>query len=232
MREHHLHHFECEFSYRLNRAVRSGRMVRFIESDCEDKQDIYRTFTLERIEAAVSDTLSSVAFSNRETDGAGFLDALELHLPEIADGLLTIALPEADENVLREMGSVNPKAELRSLVFRAKRWMERRDGQRRDTDFRHELHYAEEKLKKEAADFQERIKAKKERLFSGYPQEGVPVVQSHRSDQRRGGAVDCEYRVGHRCIAAPGVARDPDLGFHHLSFSRIVHLALRHRRVA
>lgn len=174
VRDRHMHHGEWEFFYYLNGAVRAARMVRFLEADCRFAEDIYRTFTLERIEAAVSGTASCVEFSNNLTDAAGFLDAIDLHLSEIAGGLSASNLPEADENVLREMGSVDPKAALRGLVYRAKRWMEGRDRQGRDTGLRQELQYAEAKLKKEAADFQERIKAKKEQPSPEIPKKGRP----------------------------------------------------------
>jgi hypothetical protein len=173
--ERHFNHFGWEISHHLNQAIRSARLFRFIESDCNNDEEVYQTFTLERITTAVHETNYSVGFSNSLTDRSGFLDAIESHLPEIADGLSTIYLPEADEDVLRQMGSPNPRVELRSLVYRAKRWMERRDGQRGDLDLRHQLQYAEQRLKKEADDYQERVKAKKEPQSKEEKSQDIPM---------------------------------------------------------
>ena len=84
VRHRHRHHFEDELSYHLDQAVRSGRLIRFIESYSHDDADAYRTFTLERLKSAVSETRYSVEFSNRLVDEAGFLDACESHPREIA----------------------------------------------------------------------------------------------------------------------------------------------------
>lgn len=106
----------------------------------------------------MSETRYSFEFSNRLADEAGFLDACESHTREIADGLATVHLPDADKDVLREMGSVNPELELRSLVYRAKAWMERGDRQSRDLGLRQELRQAEEKLKEADAEFEKPVK--------------------------------------------------------------------------
>lgn len=169
VRHRYRHHFEDELSYHLDQAVRSAQVLRFVDSYCHDDEEAYRTFTLERLKSAVSETRHSFEFSNRLTDEAGFLEACESHTREIADGLGAVHLPDADKDVLREIGSPNPEVELRSLVYRAKRWMERSDRQSRDAGLRQELRYAEERLKEADADFEKVVKAKKEP-----PSEEVP----------------------------------------------------------
>ncbi|HYV07306.1 MAG TPA: hypothetical protein VFB82_22110 [Blastocatellia bacterium] len=159
VRDRHRHHFEDDFSYHLDQAVRSAQILRFIESYCSDAEDAYRTFRLERLKSAVSETRYSLEFSNRLVDEAGFLDACESHTREIADGLEANQLPGADKDVLREMGSINPEVELRSLVYRAKLLMERSDRQSREVGLRQELRYAEERLKEADAEFQRHVTA-------------------------------------------------------------------------
>jgi hypothetical protein len=162
VRDRHRHHFEDDFSYHLNQAVRSAQILRFVESYCADAEDAYRTFRLERLKSAVSETRSSLEFSNRLIDEAGFLDACESHTREIADGLEAAQLPDADKDVLREMGSINPEVELRSLVYRAKLLMERSDRQSPDLGLRQELRYAEERLKEADAEFEKHVAAQEE----------------------------------------------------------------------
>ncbi len=161
VRSHHRHHFEDEFSYQLDRAVRSAQILRFVETSVQDDEDAYRTFTLERLSRAVSETRYSLEFSNRVADEAGFLEACESHPREIADGLAVDHLPEADKEVLRQIGSVNPEVELRSLVYRTKAWLEGRERQSRDLSLRHELRSVEERLEKADAEFGEHVEARK-----------------------------------------------------------------------
>ena len=77
------------------------------------------------------------------------------------DGLAAIHLPEADKDVLREMGSVNPEVELRSLVYSAKRELYRIDHRSSDLRLRQELGYAEQKLKQAETDFERHLEVKK-----------------------------------------------------------------------
>jgi hypothetical protein len=169
VRHRYLHHFEDEFSYHFDQAVRSAQVLRFVESYCYDDEDTYRTFTLERLESAVSETRYSVEFSNRIADEAGFLDACESHTRQIAAGLAVVHLPDADKDLLREIGSPNPEVELRCLVYLAKSWLETSGRQLRDRGIRQELRDIEERLKRADAEFETHVKAKKEK-----PSEEVP----------------------------------------------------------
>lgn len=162
VRHRYRHHMEDELSYHLDQAVRSAQVFRFLENYCRDDEDAYRTFTLERLKSAVSETRYSLEFSNRLTDEAGFLDACESHLREIAEGLAADHLPEAEKDLLREMGSINPEVELRSLVYGAKTLFEKNDRQSRDFGVRQQLRYADQRLKEADAEFEEHVKAKKE----------------------------------------------------------------------
>lgn len=159
VRDRHRHHFEDDFSYHLNQAVRSAQILRFIESYCQDTEDVYRTFRLERLKNAVSDTRYSLEFSNRLVDEAGFLDACESHTREIAGGLEAAQLPDVDKDVLREMASINPEVELRSLVYQAKILLVRCDRQSHDIGLRQDLRYAEEKLKEADTEFEKHVAA-------------------------------------------------------------------------
>lgn len=118
-RRFHRHMME-EWDDHLDQAERAARVLRYIENYCDDEGDVYRTFTLERLASTVSDTRYSVDFSNRTIEEAGFLDAYEAHASEILAGLRPEHYPDADKEVLREMGSPDVDAELADLVFRAR----------------------------------------------------------------------------------------------------------------
>jgi hypothetical protein len=146
LRRRMFHHMEDEFHYHLDQAERSARVLRFIESYCDDDEDAYRTFTIERLSRAVSDTRSSLSFSNRITEEGGFLDAYESHETEILYGLQPGHLPEADKEILRELGSINPDVELRGLVYAAKARVRKVDRQYREVPVRQELKNCEKEL--------------------------------------------------------------------------------------
>ena len=146
LRRRMFHHMEDEFHYHLDQAERSARILRFIESYCDEDEDMYRTFTIERLSRAVSDTRSSLSFSNRISEEGGFLDAYESHETEILDGLQPNHLPEEDKEILREIGSVNPDVELRSLVYAAKTRMRIVERQNREVSVRQELKNCETQL--------------------------------------------------------------------------------------
>jgi hypothetical protein len=140
------HHMMEEWSYHLDQAEQASTVLRYIETSCDDDGDVYRTFTLERLARAVSDTRYSVDFGNRMAEEAGFLDALEAHADEILRGLQPHHLPDVDKDLLREMGSPNPEVELRALVLGARAHRERLQQSLRETPIRQQLKRVEERL--------------------------------------------------------------------------------------
>jgi len=117
----------------------AARVLRFIESNCDDDGDIYSTFKVERLTRAISETSNSVNFSARITEEGGFLDAYESHETEILYGLQPDHLPNEDKEILREMGSINPNVELRGLVYAAKARVRKVERQYREVSIRQEL---------------------------------------------------------------------------------------------
>lgn len=152
-RRFHLRMME-EWVYHLDQAKQAARVLRYIESYCDDDEDPYRTFTLDRLARAVSDTRYSVDFSNRVAEDAGFVDAFEAHAAEILAGLQPHHLPDTDRDVLREMGSPNPEVEIRALVLRARAWRDRFEQMSREVPVRQQLRAAEERLAKAQKEFE------------------------------------------------------------------------------
>ncbi|MFZ1010034.1 MAG: hypothetical protein WAN65_24565 [Candidatus Sulfotelmatobacter sp.] len=162
IRAHFGHHMMDEWRYHLDQATRAAQILRFIESYCDDNNDdAYRTFNVERLARSVSDTRNSLAFSNRTTEEAGFLDAFEDHTREILGNLQASHLPEADREVLREMGSSNPEVELRTLVYQARASGDRVEQSAREIPIRKQLQYVAEELKKDEVAFEEMEKESK-----------------------------------------------------------------------
>jgi len=155
---------EDEWHYHIDQATRASRVLRFIESDCDDDGDVYRTFASERLARAVSDAQGVLGFSNRVIEEAGYLDAFETHMREILANLHPSHLPDMEKEVLRDMGIVNPDAEIREMVYAARASWERIDRSTREIPIRQQLKSAEERLDAANHDFQElKKKGKAER---------------------------------------------------------------------
>src|SRR5258706_3361396 len=138
-----------DLHYHLGQAERSARILGFIESDCDDDSDIYATFKVDRLARVISDTRYGPSFSNRITEEGGFVDAYESHEIEILKGLQPDHLPKEDKEILRDMGSVNPDAELRGLVYLAKTRVRKVERQNREVSVRQELKNCELELDQE-----------------------------------------------------------------------------------
>ncbi len=141
--EHHMHD---EVHYELDRAIRSARLLRFAETFCDSDENLYGTFTLDRLRRAIADTRYSLSFSNRILDEGGFFDAYESHEKEILAGLRADDLPQEDKEILREIGIVDADNEVRALVFAAKGRIDRIERQHRELSARQELRTGERQL--------------------------------------------------------------------------------------
>lgn len=164
VRRHLDHHMKDDFHYHLGQAERSARILRFIESECDDDGDIYGTFKVERLARVISDTRYGLSFSNRITEEGGFLDAYESHETEILGGLQPDHLPKEDKEILRDMGSINPDAELRGLVYLAKARVRNVKRQNREVSIRQELKNCEQELDQAEQKFRKGLEMKEPEL--------------------------------------------------------------------
>jgi len=144
-----------EWQYNLDRVEQSVRLLRYIENYCDNGEDVYGTFTLDRLGRAVHNTRHGLQFSNDAIDESGFLDAYERHVDEILSGLQPHHLPEVDKGVLRDMGSPDAEAELAELVFRARAERDRSAAMRKEVSVGRQLRNVEEQVARAAQEFDE-----------------------------------------------------------------------------
>lgn len=149
------HHMMEEWHYHLDQVARSARLLRYIDNYCDDGGDVYSTFTPDRLASAVRDTRSGLSFANRVVEEAGFMDVYERHTIEILSGLQPQHIPEVDKDVLRDMGSPDPEAELAEMVYRSKANRERFMRMCNEVSFRQQLENAEEKIAVAQKEFDE-----------------------------------------------------------------------------
>jgi len=161
------HHMKEEVHNHLDRAERSARIFRFIESYCEDSDDVYRTFTPDSLARSTADVRYSLTFNTRITEEGGFLDAYEEHEQEILSCLKPEHLPEADKEIIREIGSVNPDVELRSLVYAAKEKI--RERPYREVSVSQEMRNFEKRLDQAEQSFRKVAELEEPEMNNGRP---------------------------------------------------------------
>lgn len=111
----HPKHYHWHYEWRcLKRAV---ALINYIDNHCDDQNDIYRTFTLERLRRAVDEVKDGVRWNNRLAEEAGFLDAFDSHYNEIIQGLDIELFPESELEILHEFGARDPKSKLRGMIY-------------------------------------------------------------------------------------------------------------------
>jgi hypothetical protein len=163
------HHMKEEVHYHLDKAERSARIFRFIESYRDDSEDVYQTFTPEVLARSTADVRYSLSFNTRITEEGGFLDAYEEHEHEILSCLKPEHLPEADKEIIREIGSVNPDVELRSLVYAAKERSHKRERQNHEVSVRQELRNFEKQLDQAEQSFRRVAELKEPEMIKDRP---------------------------------------------------------------
>jgi hypothetical protein len=163
------HHMEDEWGYHIDQATRAAQILRFIEGHCDNDEDVYETFKLERLGRAVADSRYSCEFGNRVMEEGGFLDAYEANASAILSGLEPEHLPEVDRELLREMGSSNPDIELRGLVYQAKASLERAERMSREASIRQQLKQAESRLLEATQEFDEKKESKNKERGEDHP---------------------------------------------------------------
>jgi len=101
----------------LKRAI---DVVNYINKHCEDSEDIYRTFTLERLRRAVDEVEDGVRWNNQLAKEVGFLDAFDTYYDEIIGGLEAELFPESEYELLKDLGFQNPRSDIRAIVYALK----------------------------------------------------------------------------------------------------------------
>jgi len=162
-------HYEFELHHHrrdkyLHILKRPAILTRYIHAYCDDEGDIYRTFTAGALGGIIRNVETGLHRSNRLLEQAGFLDAFDSYLEEIIEGIKPEYFPKYDLEVLREMGSTNPKADLRGIVYAVKRRKEERRRMSREIPIRRQLELAEEELERTRKQLEESVEEKQNNI--------------------------------------------------------------------
>jgi hypothetical protein len=171
------HPFEWlhEWDWEWNRLTKAARVLRYIHRFCEDEDDIYHTFTRERIAQLPGEIHDGLRLHNRLAEEGGFLEAFDEHYDEIVDGLKLEYMPDVELDVLRDLGSEDPEAELTAMIHMVRSRRQRVLAMNREIRISQQLKQAEERLdqqRKELAEEEkvEKPKRKSRRWFKGLGQ--------------------------------------------------------------
>ena len=150
------------WGYQWRRLKRASDLVRYIQANCDDADDIYSTFRLERLRDTVGDIQDDVRWSNRLAEEAGFLDALEAHFDELVDGLRADYLPPSEVDILRDLGSRDPRLDLEGMIYVVKARSRRAGRANREVSVRSQLSDVEKDLATLRDQFDQLVKKQEE----------------------------------------------------------------------
>jgi hypothetical protein len=106
------HHWEYEWRG-LKRAL---HVIEYTQSCCDNEDDIYHTFKLERLRRAVDEIQDGVRWNNRLAREIGLLDALDQYYTELVSGLDAEDFPPEEFEMMREIGFHDPKRDLQGII--------------------------------------------------------------------------------------------------------------------
>ena len=157
-------HFEGLFHHRyccpMQMAEEASHLLRFIDTHCEHSDDIYEAFTLRRLARLAEEVQNTLKFNNDVARDSGFADALDAHFPEIVDGIMAEYMPEAEQEILSQLGSTNPKADIQGMVSVVKSHKELWARRSNDMRFSGQLEHIEERIGRAEKEFREAANAK------------------------------------------------------------------------
>jgi len=142
--------------YEWKGLTRALHIADYIETYCDDADDIYRTFQLERLRRAVDEIEDGVRWNNRLSREIGLFDALDQYYAELVTGLNIDDFPEQEYEMLAEFGVHNPKAHLQGIICLLKlRQQEKVSWQKEKICVSRELERTVEILSSAQEDFRE-----------------------------------------------------------------------------
>lgn len=146
------HRWEYEWQG-LKRAL---HVIDYIQTYCDDEDDIYRTFRIDRLGRAVDEIKNGVHWHNWLAREIGLLDALDQYYQELSSGLDIADFPEHEYQMLQEFGFHNPKVDLQGVIYLIKiRQKQRMAWQKEKLYVSRELEHTVEILASAQKDFHE-----------------------------------------------------------------------------
>ena len=99
------------------RLVSASNLLRYINHHCADQDEIYRTIQKDRIAKLPYEIMDGVRANRYMLEDSGFIEAIDEYYDEIVGGMKVEHMPSQEIEVMRQLGSSDPEAELSALVY-------------------------------------------------------------------------------------------------------------------
>ncbi|MEM6978423.1 MAG: hypothetical protein AAF539_02065 [Planctomycetota bacterium] len=97
------------------------KTIRYIESSLREDQDLTDVFSNEHLDRLLYDLLAGLRTVDRLVVQTGIADEIQNHYESIVERLEQTDFPEADVQLLRDLGFETPEKELVLMIHQAKR---------------------------------------------------------------------------------------------------------------
>jgi len=165
-----------EWGYESERLTGASNLLRYINHNCKEQSEIYRTINQERIEQLSNEIRDGVRTNRFMLEESGFMEAIDAYYDEIVEGMKLEHMPPQELQIMRDLGSNDPETELSAFIYIVKSRSKGRHSYNQEVrisqqlkDVEKKLDHQHEKLKelKEKADEQPK---KSKRWFKGLGQ--------------------------------------------------------------
>ncbi|MCR4320256.1 MAG: hypothetical protein NUV74_08005 [Candidatus Brocadiaceae bacterium] len=143
------------WGWEWERLVSASNLLRYINHRCRDEEEIYRTITRERI-AQLPDEINDGTRTNRKMlEESGFMEAIDAYYDEIVGGMKLEHMPPQEIEVMRELGSSDPEAELSALIYIVKSRCKSKHSYNQEVRISNQLKNLEQKLEQQEQQLKE-----------------------------------------------------------------------------
>jgi len=97
--------------------LRTAKLLANYARQCETDEQIYSTFKMEFLSSTISETAAAVKHVSTIAHETGFAQAVEDNLEPLVTGLKLGNLPAEEVEVLRALGSADPRGDLLAMIF-------------------------------------------------------------------------------------------------------------------
>lgn len=108
-------HYE-EYEWKQRRFTKATNVISYINRYCDEDEDIYATFTLNKLSESVHQVKEGVRWNNRLIKDSGFIYAIEEHFGKIIDGMKSEHLKQ-EFRILKGLGNADPEEELSRIYY-------------------------------------------------------------------------------------------------------------------
>jgi hypothetical protein len=151
----HHEHWELQWGWKWERLVSASNLLRYINHQCRGEDEIYHTITRERIAQLPYEIRYGARMNRRMLEDSGFMEAIDAYYDEIVGGMKLEHMPPQEIEVMRELGSSEPEAELSALIYIVKSRCKSKHSYNQEVKVSNQLKNLEDKLEQQEKELKE-----------------------------------------------------------------------------